>query len=280
MFFFWFQSRPIPHNPPGMILFICEMSNNLGGTNAWYIGPALRRYRCVICCVLCNNDAFYLLFLATTATSPTYRKVAEVTIRRSSWSPKIQHQGIGFSRLVLATIPISCPLYSIGIITVQFAIMVGEASIRKNWNIGVMQRHSTQPKSSNKSSRYILKRSETTGRCVAASLSRLMRQGTVKSSTDFRNAPVLWCTHWYFNLTTSCDGYGETNKFDVDHALDWIKGGSVTARHDEDKFRYQVSHLLRSPHIRCIVVIDSAPIRLCFLEVRRRTGAVGKEGQT
>jgi len=55
----------------------------------------------------------------------------------------------------------------------------------------------------------------------------------ILSSTEFRDALMLRYARVPSNLPTSCDGRGESKKFDVNHALDCKKGGLVTARHDE-----------------------------------------------
>jgi len=58
----------------------------------------------------------------------------------------------------------------------------------------------------------------------------------------WRNNPIFdwvsWCSILRYarvasDLPTSCDGCGESKKFEVNHALDCKKGGLVTARHDE-----------------------------------------------
>ena len=65
------------------------------------------------------------------------------------------------------------------------------------------------------------------------------------------------------NLPTSCDGCGESKKFDVNHALDCKKGRLVTARHDEirDELRYLLAHVFSPSLIRCEPMINPAPIR-------------------
>ena len=65
------------------------------------------------------------------------------------------------------------------------------------------------------------------------------------------------------NLPTSCDGCGESKKFDVNHALDCKKDGLVTTRHDEirDELRDLLAHVFSRSHIRCEPMINPAPMR-------------------
>jgi len=65
------------------------------------------------------------------------------------------------------------------------------------------------------------------------------------------------------NLPTSCDGCGESKKFDVNHALDCKKGGLVTVRHDEicDELRDLLAHVFSPSRIRCEPMINPAPMR-------------------
>ena len=44
--------------------------------------------------------------------------------------------------------------------------------------------------------------------------------GTILSLTEFRDALVLRYARVTSYLPTSCEGYSESKKFDVDHALD------------------------------------------------------------
>jgi len=76
---------------------------------------------------------------------------------------------------------------------------------------------------------------------------------TILSSTEFRDALMLRYARIPSNLPTSCDGCGESKKFEVNHALDCEKGGLVTARHDElrDELRDLLAHVFSPSRIRC-----------------------------
>ena len=87
--------------------------------------------------------------------------------------------------------------------------------------------------------------------------------GTILSSTEFRDALMLRYARVPSNLPTSCDGCGESKKFDVNHTLDCKKGGLVTARHDEirDELRDLLAHVFSPSRIRCEPMINPAPMR-------------------
>jgi len=65
------------------------------------------------------------------------------------------------------------------------------------------------------------------------------------------------------NLPASCDGCGESKKFDMNHALDCKKVGLVTARHDEirDELRGLLAHVFSPSRIRCEPMINPALMR-------------------
>jgi len=106
-----------------------------------------------------------------------------------------------------------------------------------------------------------LKRAKKTGRWLSIMPSHV--GGTILSSTEFRDALMLRYARIRSNLPTSCDGCGESKKFDVNHALDCKKGGLVTARHDEirDELRDLLAHVFRPSRIRCEPIIKPAPMR-------------------
>jgi len=86
--------------------------------------------------------------------------------------------------------------------------------------------------------------------------------GTILSSTEFRDDLKLQYTRVPSNLPTSCDGCGESEKFDVNHALYCIKGGFVTGRHDKirDELRDLLAHVFSPSRIRCEPMINPAPM--------------------
>ena len=96
-----------------------------------------------------------------------------------------------------------------------------------------------------------LKRANKTGRWLSVTPSHV--SGTILSSTEFRDALMLRYTRVPSNLPPSCDGCGESKKFDVNHALNCKKGVLVTARHDEirDELKYLLEHVFSSSRIRC-----------------------------
>jgi len=106
-----------------------------------------------------------------------------------------------------------------------------------------------------------LKRAKKTGRWPIVMPSHV--GGTILSSTEFRDALMLQYARVPSNLTTSCGGCGESNKFDVNHALDCKKGGLVTARHDEirDELRDLLAHVFSPSRTRCEPIINPAPRR-------------------
>ena len=67
-----------------------------------------------------------------------------------------------------------------------------------------------------------LKRANKTGRWLGVMSSHV--SGTILSSTEFRDALMLRHARVPSNLPTSCDGCGESKKFDVNHALDCKNG--------------------------------------------------------
>ena len=67
-----------------------------------------------------------------------------------------------------------------------------------------------------------LKRANKTGRWLSVMRSHVGR--TILSSTEFRDTLMLRYARVPSNLPTSCDGCGESKKFDVNHALDCKKG--------------------------------------------------------
>jgi len=118
--------------------------------------------------------------------------------------------------------------------------------------IGVVSKQPTKRNSNPKSK---------TGRCLSVIPSHV--SGTIPSSTEFRDALMLRYARVASNLPTSCDGYGEAKKFDVNHALNCKKGGLVTARQDEirDELRDLLAHVFSSSRIRCEPMINPAPMR-------------------
>jgi len=72
-----------------------------------------------------------------------------------------------------------------------------------------------------------LKRANKTGRWLSAMPTHV--SGTILSSTELRDALMLQYARLPSNLPTSCDECGESKTFDVNHALDYKKGGLVTA---------------------------------------------------
>ena len=106
-----------------------------------------------------------------------------------------------------------------------------------------------------------LKRANKTGHWLSVMPSHV--GGTILSSTEFRDALMLRYARVPSNLPTSCDGCGESKKFDVNHALDCKKGGLVTARHDEirDELRDLLAHVFSPSRIRCEPMINPAPMR-------------------
>jgi len=107
-----------------------------------------------------------------------------------------------------------------------------------------------------------LKRANKTGRWLSVMSSHI--SGTILSSTEFRDALMLRYARVPSNLPTSCDGCGESKKFDVNHAFDCKTGGLVTARHDEirDELRDPLAHVLSPSRIRCEPMINPAPMRV------------------
>jgi len=87
--------------------------------------------------------------------------------------------------------------------------------------------------------------------------------GTILSSTKFCDALMLRYARVTSNLPTSCDGCGESKKFDVNHALDCKKCGLVTTRHDEirDELRDLLAHVFSPSRMRCEPIINHAPMR-------------------
>jgi len=106
-----------------------------------------------------------------------------------------------------------------------------------------------------------LKRAKKTGRWLSVMPSHV--GGTILSSTEFRDDLMLRYARVPSNLPTSCDGCGESEKFDVNHALECKKGGLVTARHDEirDELRDLLAHVLSPSRIPCKPMINPAPMR-------------------
>jgi len=86
-----------------------------------------------------------------------------------------------------------------------------------------------------------LKRANKTGRWLSVMPSHV--SGTILSSTEFRDALMLRYTRvpW---TTKSCDSCGEWKKFDVNHALDYKKGG-------RGELRDLVAHVFSPSSIRC-----------------------------
>jgi len=87
--------------------------------------------------------------------------------------------------------------------------------------------------------------------------------GTILSSAELRDTLMLRYARVPSNLPTSCDGCGESKKFDVNHALDYKKGGLVTARHDgiRDELRDLLAHVFSPSRIRCETMINPALMR-------------------
>jgi len=106
-----------------------------------------------------------------------------------------------------------------------------------------------------------LKRANKTGRLLSVMPSHV--GGTILPSTEFRDDLMLRYARVSSNLPTSCDGCGESEKFDVNHALDCKKGGLVTARHDKirDELRDLLAHVFSPSRIRCEPMINPAPMR-------------------
>jgi len=106
-----------------------------------------------------------------------------------------------------------------------------------------------------------LKRAKKTGRWLSVIPSHV--GDTIESSTEFRDTLKLRYASILSNLPTSCDGCGESKKFDVNHALDCKKAGLVTARHDNirDELRDLLAHVLSPSRIRCEPMINPAPMR-------------------
>ena len=77
------------------------------------------------------------------------------------------------------------------------------------------------------------------------------------------NALMLRYARVPSNLPTSCDGCGESKKFDVNHALDCEKGGLATVRLDEirDELRDLLAHVFSPSRIRCEPMINPALMR-------------------
>ena len=80
----------------------------------------------------------------------------------------------------------------------------------------------------------------------------------ILSSTESRDALMLRYARVPSNLPTSCDGCGESEKFDVNHALACKKGGLVTAR---DELSDLLAHVFSPSRIRCEPMINPAPMR-------------------
>jgi len=88
--------------------------------------------------------------------------------------------------------------------------------------------------------------------------------GTILSSTEFRDALMLRYARIPSNLPTSYDGCGKSKKIDVNHALDCIKGGLVTARHDKirDELRDLLAHVFSPSRTRCETITNPASMRI------------------
>jgi len=87
--------------------------------------------------------------------------------------------------------------------------------------------------------------------------------GTILPSTEFRDSLMFRYERVPSNLPTSCDGCGESKKFDVNHALDCKKCRLATTRHDEirDELRDLLAHVFSPSRIRCEPMINPAPMR-------------------
>jgi len=94
-----------------------------------------------------------------------------------------------------------------------------------------------------------------------AQCNALARWRTILSSTEFRDALMLRYPRVPSNLPTSCDGCGESKKFNVNYALGCKKGGLVTSRHDEirDELRDLLKQMFNGPQTTNLLKLLSRP---------------------
>jgi len=84
---------------------------------------------------------------------------------------------------------------------------------------------------------------------------------TILSSTEIRGVLVLRNAHIPSDLPTSRDGCGESERFDVNHALHCRKGSLVIVQHEEthDELKDLLAHVTNPSGIRCEHMVNPSP---------------------